>query len=49
VREALKEIARQLEAYVARKIPAGIKTSAVVADGNPAEEIIKQARQANAT
>jgi len=46
VQEALKEIARQLEAYVAERIPADIQTRAVVTEGNPAEQIIGQAKEA---
>ena len=48
VREALQEIARQLKAYIAENIPSELDTTAVVTEGNPAEQIINQAREVNA-
>jgi nucleotide-binding universal stress UspA family protein len=47
VQEALKEVARHLKKYVDDNVPEGIETSAVVAEGNPAELILKQAQQDN--
>jgi universal stress protein F len=47
VREALKEVARHLKKYVDDNVPEGIETSAVVAEGNPAERILKQAQEDN--
>jgi universal stress protein F len=46
VHEALKEIARQLKAYIAENIPSEIDATAVVTEGNPAEQIINHAREA---
>ncbi len=46
VHEALKEIARQLKAYIAENIPSELETTAIVTEGNPAEQIINQAREA---
>ena len=40
--EALKEVARQLKQYVDSNVPEGIEVDAVVAEGNPAERILKQ-------
>ena len=40
--EALKEVARQLKQYVDDNIPEGVEVDAVVAEGNPAERILKQ-------
>ena len=47
VRNAMKEVARQLKSYIADKFPDDIEVSAVVVEGNPAELILKQARQDN--
>jgi len=47
VREALKEVARHLKKYIDDNIPEGIETSAVVAEGNPSELILKQAQEDN--
>ncbi len=44
VKKALKEVARQLKAYVDQNIPNDIESSAVVVEGNPAELILKQAQ-----
>ena len=44
VKEALKEFARQLKRYVDDKIPKDIETRAIVVEGNPAELILKQAK-----
>ena len=44
VKSALKEVARHLKQYVDGNIPDGIETSAIVAEGNPAEQILKQAK-----
>ncbi len=43
-KEALKEVARQLRQYVDSNVPEGIEVNAVVAEGNPAERILKQAK-----
>jgi len=45
VRQAMKEVARQLSTYIADNIPDDIETSAVVVEGNPAELILKQAKK----
>ena len=47
VKEALKEVARHLKKYVDDNVPEGIETNAVVAEGNPAERILKQAQEDN--
>ena len=47
VKEALKEVARHLKKYVDDNVPEGIETSAVVAEGNPSELILKQAQENN--
>jgi universal stress protein F len=47
VKEALKEVARHLKKYVDDNVPEGIETNAVVAEGNPAELILKQAQEDN--
>lgn len=44
VKDALKEIARHLKQYVSDNIPDNIETRAIVAEGNPAELILKQAQ-----
>ena len=45
VKKALKEVARQLKAYVDKNIPDDIESSAVVLEGNPPELILKQAKK----
>jgi nucleotide-binding universal stress UspA family protein len=45
VKEALKEVARHLKKYIDDNVPDDIETEAVVAEGNPAELILKQAQQ----
>jgi nucleotide-binding universal stress UspA family protein len=45
VKEALKEVARHLKKYVDDNIPRDIETNAVVVEGNPANLILKQARE----
>lgn len=47
VKNALKEIARQLKQYVDDNIPDDIETRAIVVEGNPAELILKQAQNDN--
>ena len=42
VKEALHEVARQLKQYVDDNVPDGVEVEAVVAEGNPAERILKQ-------
>ncbi|MCP4876262.1 MAG: universal stress protein [Gammaproteobacteria bacterium] len=44
VRNALKEVARHLKQYIADNVPDDIEVNAVVAEGNPAELILKQAQ-----
>ncbi len=43
VANALKEVARHLRQYVDDNIPDDVETDVVVAEGNPAERILKQA------
>lgn len=45
VKAALKEIARHLKKYVAENIPDNFHAKSIVAEGNPAEQILKQAKQ----
>jgi len=45
--EALKEVARQLKQYIDNNIPEGVEVEAVVAEGNPAERILKQEQTDN--
>ena len=45
VKNALKEVARQLKQYIDANIPGDIETRAVVVEGNPAELILKQAKK----
>ena len=47
VKEALHEVARQLKQYVDDNIPEGVEVDAVVAEGNPAERILKQEQADN--
>jgi universal stress protein F len=47
VKEALQEVARQLKQYVDDNIPDGVEVEAVVAEGNPAERILKQEQADN--
>jgi len=47
VTNALKEIARHLKQYVDDNIPEDIETNAIVVEGNPAELILKQAKNDN--
>ncbi|MFA9420506.1 MAG: universal stress protein [Gammaproteobacteria bacterium] len=47
VKNALKEIARQLKQYVDDNIPDDVETRAIVVEGNPAELILKQAQNDN--
>jgi nucleotide-binding universal stress UspA family protein len=42
VKEALKEVARQLKQYIDDHIPDDVEIEAVVAEGNPAEKILQQ-------
>ena len=44
-KEAMKEVARQLHAYMEESFPDDIKTTAIVVDGNPAELILEQAKK----
>jgi nucleotide-binding universal stress UspA family protein len=44
VKKAMKEVAKHLKRFISENIPADIKTSAVVVEGNPAELILKQAK-----
>ncbi len=45
VRNAMKEVARQLKSYIDDNFPDDIEINAVVVEGNPSELILKQARQ----
>ena len=47
VKNAMKEVARQLKSYISDNFPDDIETQAVVMEGNPAELILKQAEKAN--
>ncbi|MDC1287032.1 universal stress protein [Gammaproteobacteria bacterium] len=47
VKEALQEVARQLKQYVDDNVPQGVEVNAVVAEGNPAERILKQEQTDN--
>jgi len=47
VQGALKEVARHLKKYIDDNVPDDIEISAVVAEGNPAERILKQAQDDN--
>ena len=47
VKEALHEVARQLKKYVDDNVPDGVEVEAVVAEGNPAERILKQEQADN--
>jgi universal stress protein F len=42
VKGALHEVARQLKQFVDDNVPDGVEVNAVVAEGNPAERILKQ-------
>lgn len=44
VKEALKEVARQLKQYIDDNIPDDVEIEAVVAEGNPAEKILQQGK-----
>lgn len=45
VKNAMKEVARQLKSYISDNFPDDIETQAVVMEGNPAELILKQAKK----
>jgi nucleotide-binding universal stress UspA family protein len=45
VKNAMKEVARQLKSYISINFPDDIKIKAVVVEGNPAELILKQAKK----
>ena len=47
VKEALQEVARHLKKYVEDNIPEEVEVEAVVAEGNPAELILKQEKASN--
>jgi universal stress protein F len=47
VKGALKEVARHLKQYIDDNIPQDIETGAIVVEGNPAELILKQAKNDN--
>lgn len=47
VQKAMEEILRQLNDYIARKIPAEITVNEVLREGTPADEIIAQASEDN--
>jgi universal stress protein F len=45
VKNAMKEVARQLKSYIDDNIPHDLEIKAVVMEGNPAELILKQAKK----
>lgn len=45
VKNAMKEVARQLKSYISDNFPDDIEIQAVVMEGNPAELILKQAKK----
>ncbi len=45
VKNAMKEVARQLKSYISINFPDDIEIKAVVVEGNPAELILKQAKK----
>jgi len=45
VKNAMKEVARQLKSYIDNNIPDDLEIKAVVMEGNPAELILKQAKK----
>lgn len=47
VKNAMKEVARQLKSYVTDNIPEDVEIKTVVVEGNPAELILKQAEKDN--
>jgi len=47
VKNAMKEVARQLKSYITDNIPDDIEINAVVMEGNPAELILNQAKKDN--
>ena len=48
IKDAVKEVAKQLKKYVGDTFPDSIPTHSVIADGNPAEKILKQAKKIKA-
>jgi len=46
--DAVKEVAKQLKKYVSATFPDDIKTHALIADGNPPEQVLKQAKSIRA-
>ena len=47
VKNAMKEVARQLKSYISDNFPDDIEIKAVVVEGNPAELILKRAKKDN--
>ena len=45
VKNAMKEVARQLKSYISDNFPDNLEINAVVVEGNPSELILKQAKQ----
>jgi len=45
VKNAMKEIARHLKKFVADHVPKSYHAKSIVTEGNPAEQILKQAKQ----
>jgi len=48
MQDAVKEVAKQLKKYVAKTFPDDITTHAIIADGNPPEQVLKQAKKTRA-
>lgn len=48
MKDAVKEVAKQLKKYVAVTFPKDIKTHPVIADGNPPEQVLRQAKEIRA-
>ncbi len=46
--EAMKEVGRELKRYVATNIPEDVRGKPVIAEGNPAERVLAQAREVGA-
>ena len=45
MQQALKEVAKELKKFIAEKIPDSIDTHPIIAEGNPAEQVLKQAKK----
>ncbi len=47
VKKAMKEVARHLKKFVANHIPGEFHAKSIVTEGNPPEQILKQAKEHN--